>query len=275
MKSFRLRVPEGAGLGSALLLGLCGGVASAQPIVPEGNLIMFISGELLSADGEPAPEPGDRVRAVVAGESFEFAFSSGQSNARAFEIQIIGDDPDTEEVEGPQNGDDLSFEFFDSSRNVVRVDVAALNDAGETVSVDFEGEQSISIPIGGGDLPPDFGGVVRELDLILGVLPPGGIDGGGGGGNGGGGSGGGGSTGGNPDVNGDGKVDARDTAMVIRSIVAGPALRSFQQLNAADVDGNGVVNVADAIRIVRGGPPPTPPQTQATASAADEEDGTP
>ena len=199
-----------------------------------------IVGQLFSADGAPDPEPGDQIGAYF-GDTVVgvFDFTSGQSDPRAFSIEVNGAEDGLPALVGPELGDRITFRFFDSSRNLIDPNVVALNDSGETVNVTFQGTLVPNIPGLPLDLTPS-----REFDLRLeggATTDPGG----------GGGDGGDNQPQGNPDVDGDGEVTRADAALVLRVVVGSTRSVDENTLARADVNGDGVVSTADAIAVLK------------------------
>lgn len=230
-------------------------IAQFGTINPQTLRVVQLEGTLLSASGAPAPEAGDEIGAFFGDQIIgSYIFTAAQSDSRAWEMKIFGDDPDTGTVkEGPAGGDVITFKFFDSSTDTTRLDIVATRkDNGEVITVLFPHDvpDTIQFPVNIPGAPPFPGapGPSIPFNLTLGIGAPGGGGGGGGGDGGGGGGGGGGS--GNPDVNGDGKIDKYDAALVIRVMTG--AIRGVTQSEAAraDVNNDGVVNTNDAILIL-------------------------
>lgn len=195
-----------------------------------------LTGEMLSAEGAPTPEAGDQVAAFFQGEVVGLFTFTSETSGRQFSFVVFGDNPSTSEVDGPRQGDRVEFRFFDSSANQVRTDIRVENTQGEAFNYRYGGEEvppildDLPIPI---DLTP-----TRNINLRLGVQP-------------GGGGGGGGEPSGDFDVNGDGTVDKRDAALVLRIISGASRGVSSSVVARADVNGDGVVNTQDAIDILR------------------------
>jgi hypothetical protein len=225
----------------ALIGGAClapGAAAQFDPPLPS-NAREIIAGEVLPGDAGVTPEPGDEIGAlfeeVVIGR---FVFTSTQDQPDAFEIELFGDDPNTGEVEGPEFGDPIEFQFYDSSTNTF-LSMDVLNEQGEVINPTFRGEVFPDIPGLPIDLAPR-----RGLDLRIG----GGVDdddddGGDGGGGGGG--------GGDPDVNQDGRIDKKDAAIVLQVVLGGARILSEDLIRRSDVNGDGSVTTADAAAILR------------------------
>lgn len=215
-----------------------------------------ISGTAFPGESAGTIEPGDQLGAFFEDQligSFSFTGTTGPE----FDLVITGDNPDTQEVEGPRVGDPVEIRFFDSSTNFTIPDIRVETAAGERFNLTFQGQAVPSIP----GLPIDFT-PSRELNVRI-------SEGQGSGGGSGGGSDGGGSDGGGSgpglDVNGDGEVNREDAATVIRAIAAsrvsdrsGAAdtvrgrFVTASQLQAADVNQDGVVSSQDVMAVIRG-----------------------
>jgi len=219
--------------------------AQFDPVTLATNIQEQLGGELLSSEGAPVPEPGDQIAAMFGDLAIGvFTFTSTQTDPLAWDMIIFGNDPDTQNVkEGPGDRDRLTFRFFDASTNTTRLDVAAINADDEIITVLFEGDEALQFDFNFPGAPPFnlIPGPAIPFDLILGVMAPepspdeGGSDGDGGG---------------NPDVNGDGRVDKRDAALVLRIVVGATRIVSEAEARRADVNGDGVVSTADAIAIL-------------------------
>ncbi|RMH25354.1 MAG: hypothetical protein D6693_08830 [Planctomycetota bacterium] len=228
-----------------IVCGLWARPAAAQfdPVTPATNVVERLSGRVLSAEGAPVPEPGDQVAAFFGEQLLAvFTFTSTQTDPLAWDLLIFGDDETTQVKEGPSRGEAITFRFFDSSTNTVRQDVAPTNAQGEFVTVPFEGSETFQFPF---DIPgappfPDAPGPTVPFDLTLGVAAPTPPTTGGGGG----------PAGGDPDVNGDGRVDKHDAAVVMRVVIGAVRGVSSDEASRADVNGDGVVSTADAIAIL-------------------------
>jgi len=200
-------------------------------------------------------EAGDQLGAFF-GEQLvgSFAFTSG--TGPEFSLIISGDNPATQASEGPDTGEQVEIRFYDASTNFVLNNIRVETAGGERFNLTFQGQAVPNIPGLPIDLTPS-----RLLNVRI-------TEGGGAGGPSGPGGGGGGDPG-NPgqgfDVNGDGTVDRKDIALVIRAITAsnintssaaGQSLRARfvteQQLRAADVNGDGIVSSQDITTILRG-----------------------
>lgn len=251
---------------SAALAASLGAAAAAQfgDATPDTNIVESLSGQLLGAEGAPTPEPGDQIGAFFGDQLLAvFTFTSTQTDPLAWDMIVAGDDPETTDVkEGPGVGDVVRFRFFDSSTDMTRTDIVPTRqDNGEVITYVFRTDTpTFQLPIDVPGAPPFPGapGPNIPFNLTLGIAAP---DDGGAGGNGGGGNGGGGGSGqGNPDVNGDGRIDKRDAALVMRVMIG--ASRGVTQFEAsrADVNNDGVVDTRDVIAILskRGGFENTP-----------------
>lgn len=201
-----------------------------------------IVGEVTSESGAPTIDSGDEIAAIFNGEVVGLQrFGQTASGPLPTDIRVFGDDPETPEQEGPPLNAEITFQFFDQSTGMIRNNVVALNTAGEVSLVRFQGA---NIDIGLPDdspLPDDLLIPVQEFDLRLTAQDnaPGGGGGGGGGGQ------------GDPDVNGDGTIDKRDVALVLRAVIGASRRLTDTQIARADVDGDGTVTTADAIEIIR------------------------
>lgn len=217
---------------------------------PPTNIVEQLEGQMLSAEGAPTPEPGDQIAAFF-GEQIigVFTFVSTQADPLAWDMIIFGDDPDTpNDKEGPAPGDVITFQFFDISTNTTRLDVAPVSKAAsEVITVGFEGAETFQFPFTIPGAPPFPGapGPSIPFDLTLGIAAPtpgsgtpttGGTAG---------------PAGPSLDVNGDGKVDKHDAAVVLRLVAGAGHGLTEAQAAAADVNGDGVVNTKDAIEIIR------------------------
>ena len=247
----RSRVRPLAVLSTCLAASLTGpALAQFDAVTPATNILEQLGGQLLNAEGAPTPEPGDQVAAFFGDQPLAvFTFTSTQTDPRAWGMVIFGDDPNTGTVkEGPAPGDIITFRFFDASTNMTRLDLAPTNAQGETINVPFEGGETIDLGFNFPGAPPfNFTPTPSTpFDLTLGVAapaPPTNPTGSNP-------TGAGAAAGGNPDVNGDGRVDKLDAAVVLRIMVG--AVRGVSTADAAraDVNGDGVVNIEDAIAII-------------------------
>jgi len=239
-----------------LVVACCVWTATAQPFDPPATTSVRerITGLLMSGPGAPAPEPGDQLLAFFNDTLLGVhTFTSDQADPRSFDLLVIGDNPNTQEVEGPKVSQPLSLRFFDASTNFVRTDVAALNTNGEVFNLTFQGRAVIEITDTNGvplpipiDLTPR-----RNLDALIGgdAAKVGGAGGkvvtGAKGKSG--------ASGGSAafDVDGDGKITRGDAIIVIRLVIGARRAVSDQAASRADVNGDGVVNTKDAIAILR------------------------
>jgi len=223
-------------------------IAQFSAPAPETNIIERINGRLLSAEGAPEIEAGDEVAVFFGDQILDVdRFTDQQADPLAFELIAFGDDPDTEEQEGPPQNAPLTFRFFDASTSTERSDVAAVNDQDETITFRFNGAEAIQFPIDIPNAPPFPDAPSRTVDLVLGRQPASG-----GNGNGGGGGGDGGGDGGPTfDVDGDGQITRSDAAAVLRLVIGASRAASSGTLDRADVNGDGVVSTQDAIAVMR------------------------
>lgn len=215
-----------------------GATALAQFDVPTGTAVRErITGQLLSAEGAPAPEAGDQIGAFAGNQIVGIFSFSGETATREFSIVIFGDLETTNDVvEGAKRGQAIVFRFFDSSANTERTDVVVESPNGERYNYKYAGEEvppvldDLPIPI---DLTP-----TRTLNLRVGVTGGGGGDGDG-----------------DPvdkyDVDGNGKIEVADAAMVLRVVTGATRGVSSDALERADVNGDGAVSTADAIEILQ------------------------
>jgi hypothetical protein len=197
-------------------------------------------GVVNSDSGAPTIDSGDEIAAIFNGQVVGVQrFGSTASGPVNINLTVFGDDPDTEVVEGPRQGEQITFQFYDDSTGAIRNNVVALNLAGEISIVRFEGDRiDLDIP-----LPPDLLTPVQEFNFRLTAEDNSPGDGSGGDGGGGG--------QGNPDVNDDGVIDKRDVALVLRGVIgANRALTSGQRARA-DVNNDGAITSADAILVIR------------------------
>lgn len=228
------------GLRAIVVLGAAlgpGGAAMAQFDVPSSTAVRErISGQLLSAAGAPAPESGDQIGAFVGNQVVGLFTFSGEVTTREFNILIYGDlTSTTDSVEGAKRNEAVAFRFFDVSANTERTDVIVETPNGERFNYRYAGEEvppildDLPIPI---DLTPS-----RTLNLRVGVTT-----GGGGGDN-------------DPlnkfDVDGNGKIEVADAAMVLRIVTGATRGLGEAVVDRADVNGDGAVSTADAIEILQ------------------------
>lgn len=205
-----------------------------------------VAGSLQLDEGAPVPEPGDQLGAFFRGDlvgAFTFTSESETANGFEFSLTVSGDDPGTSEVEGPSTGDRVEFRFFDSSSNTVFNSLrgrrpGTTENFNYTFSGQFIPPELDSFPI---DIPLE---PTAPVDFLLTEDTNGTGNGGGGGG------GVGDFT--TYDVNGDGQIDSKDVAFVLRFVVGRTAPGSGDTPSArADVDGDGVISTRDAIAIIR------------------------
>lgn len=217
-------------VGVAGLLGMCGGALGAFDTPASTPVAEKLTGTFIPGDSGVTPEGGDQI-GVFDKDGVAGVFQFDSSGGATFTVKVYGDDPDTEEKEGPKVGDKVTFRFFDASTNS-EVELVALNASGERVNVTFQGASVPELPIElpGLDLTP-----TRTFDLTPGS------EGGGGGGDG--------EPAGQYDVNGDGKVNTEDAALVLRAVMRG--VSTVDGATNVDVDGDGSVTTADAIEVLR------------------------
>lgn len=209
-----------------------------QPIVT--SVRERIGGEFIPGSSGPVPEDGDQIGAffndTVSVGFFQFGAESAQS--REFSITLYGKVSQSDPGNGPARGQRVTFKYYRSSTNET-IPLRVLNARGDTVNFTFQGQDVPPIDIPGFN----FGDLLTPSRAFN--LAPATGDGG----NGGGGGGGGGTPSGNPDVNGDGVVDRRDAAIILRLIIGGPATQ--EERGRADVNGDGVVDTRDVIEVYR------------------------
>jgi len=230
------------GLSAALFMpALC-----AAQFVPAGATTVRerVAGELRLSDDAPIPVDGDQLAAFFDGRvaSEIFQFTSQNVESRQFSIVIFGNNPATEDIEGPSVGDTVEFRFYRASTNMVYRRLGTLNQAGEVFNYQFNG---LELPdfIDGFPFPIDLI-PTAPLDLRLTGDPEnsGGSDGGSGGG----------SDGPGPpnyDVNGDGRVTIHDAAEILR-VMSGATIRVVSTTRA-DVNRDGRVDMRDVIAVLR------------------------
>ncbi|MEM8834384.1 MAG: dockerin type I repeat-containing protein [Planctomycetota bacterium] len=188
-----------------------------------------IEGEVLGGEGF-SPEGGDAVRAYFEGEALSEAQVGDDGR---FSILLIGDNTATLTVnEGPVRGANISFRYFDQSQNTERTDVQVETPTGEPFNFTFQGEEVVSVPFLPFDLTP-----TRNFNLRVGVEGAGGS--------------GSGEPAGNFDVDGNGVVNTKDAAMVLRIVTTGGTGVDEDTRARADVDGNGAINTQDAIGVLQ------------------------
>lgn len=221
------------GIAAAAILALAAPAVGQFGTPGSSNVAERIVGTLLETDDGPVSEQGDQIGAF-AGEDLAGIFTF-ESADRAFSVLIFGDDPNTAGTdEGPDVGDRIRFRFFDASTNETS-DLDVINASGERFNLTFQGAEvpALPVPLPGLDLTP-----TREFNLRAAGSSGGGGDGGGG-------------SSIDGDVNGDGRVDTEDAALVLRLVVGGGRLATDAERTAADVNGDNVVSTADAILILR------------------------
>jgi len=189
-------------------------------------------GQIVSGDISITPEAGDQVAVVWQGRAVGLFQFEGESPGTDFDVTAFGDDPDTDEVEGPVFGQPIIFQYYDLSTNNV-LGLTPVNSDGERVNVVFQGEFIPDLPIDlpGFDLTPS-----RAIDLATGFANSGGGDGDGG------------ADLATYDVNGDGRVDEEDVAAVLRAVITRTTTSSGA---SPDVNSDGSVTTADAIEVMR------------------------
>lgn len=190
-----------------------------------------LAGKLLSAEGAPTVAAGDQLGAFFNNQLVGLATFASTDNA--FSFKIYGDVASTTAVEGPREGQAVTFRFYDASTNSTRTDLRVENLEGEPFSYRYAGTEGapVGLPI---DLTP-----TRTLNIKIGATSTGG----------------GGNGGGTPtnkyDVDASGKVDTADAAMVLRIVTGGARGVSDETRARADVTGDRKVDTADAIEIMR------------------------
>lgn len=232
---------------SPLVVCLVGTAAQAQGFGVPGSTPVRerVTGSLIPGESL-SPEAGDQVAILFDGEPAGVQTFQSGDDLSEFSVLVFGDDPNTEGiVEGPRFNEVGQVAFYDSSTDTVRTDVRLENSAGEPVTYRYRGEEVPDLPIElpGLDLTP-----VRSLNLRLGAEPnPGGGDGDDDGGDGG---------DGGPtrslDVNADGRVETSDAAIILRIVTGARSSVTSDDIDRADVDGDGVVTTRDAIEVLRG-----------------------
>lgn len=223
--------PRGAVFAVVALL-LCWVVpsASAQFGTPGSTDIrQRVIGVVQSGEGDPVPQGGDQIAAIFENEVVGLFVFEGVDPDPDFNIVIFGDDPETEVVEGPEFGDQVTFRYFQSSTSNT-VNMTPVNASGQDSTYIFQGETLPDFPVilPGFDLTP-----TRQLDLRFG-------------------SGGGPGVGEDQerfDVNGDGRIDQRDVALVLSVVIGGTTEQSI--VSASDINGDGTVSTQDGIAIMR------------------------
>lgn len=193
-----------------------------------------ITGKLLSAEGAPTPAQGDQL-GVFFNNTLCGAVTFDTTND--FSILIYGDLASTTTVvEGPKPGEAVAFRFYDASANATRTDLRVETLTGEAYNYRYAGEEQtipdgLPIPI---DLTP-----TRSLNIKIGAT-----SGGGGGGT------------DDPtakyDVDGNGKVDTADAAMILRIVTGGASRGVSDEIKTrADVNADKKVDTADAIEVMQ------------------------
>ncbi len=237
----RTRANWSGSVAAAIVAGVgVTGTALGQFDVPASSSVREkIVGQFLSADGAPSPASGDQIGAFAGGKVVGLFSFTGEVASREFTITIFGDLPATSDVvEGAKLNEAVTFRFFDASANAERTDVVVETTGGERFNYKFAGEEAppilddLPIPI---DLTP-----TRTLNLRVGVAT-------------GGGNGDGGSTdpAGKYDIDGNGKVEVADAALVLRIVTGSTRGLGKDAIGRADVTGDGVVSTADAIEILQ------------------------
>lgn len=231
--SNRTGLPMGSGVlvALALVLGWLAPQASAQFGTPGSTDIrQRMVGVVVSGEGDPEPQGGDQIAAIFNNEVVGLFVFEGVDPDPDFNIVIFGDDPETEIVEGPRFGQQVTFRYFQSSTSNT-INMTPVNASGQDSTYFFQGEALPDFPVilPGFDLTP-----VRQLDLRFG-------------------SGGGGAGVGEDqarfDVNGDGRIDQRDVALVLSVVIGNTTEQGM--VSAADINGDGVVSTQDGIAIMR------------------------
>jgi len=199
-----------------------------------------LTGELVFTDDGPTPEAGDQVGAFF-NDQLVGAFTIEDPAELGFSFIVSGDDPATDDlVEGPTTGEIVTFRYFDASTNTALTNVTAINNSGEALTYTFAGEDPMIPP--GFPFPDDLVPLpTATFDIRVGGQEPGGGNGGGGDGDGGGSA--------SLDLDGNGKVDVKDAALVLR-VVSGSRVAG-SSAGSADVNGDGRVDVDDAVFILQ------------------------
>lgn len=235
----------GSPLTLAVLATLCMPAWCGAQFIPSGGTAVRerVAGVLRLAPDAPIPRDGDQLAAFfdgkIASEVFQFTVASAQS--LEFSIVIFGNDPGSEEVEGPSVGDAVEFRYYRASTNMVYRRLGTLNVEGEVFNYVFNG---LELPdfIDGFPFPIDLI-PTAPLDLRLTGNPE---DSGGSLGEGGSGEGEGPP---NYDVNRDGRVNVRDAAEILR-VMSGASFRVVAP-SRADVNRDGRVDMRDVIAVMR------------------------
>ncbi|MFG0274348.1 MAG: dockerin type I repeat-containing protein [Phycisphaerales bacterium] len=221
-------------------------IATSAPAVAqfEGPLTSPIRSRIVgvinSDSGAPTIGPGDEIAAIFDGRVVGLqVFGTTATGPVNISITVFGDDPATPDVEGPDPGDQITFQFYDDSTGAIRNNVVPLNLAGEVSIVRYEGDFiDLEIP-----LPPELLTPVQEFNFRLTAEDGSPGDGSGGGG--------GGTGQGNPDVNNDGVIDKRDVALVLRGVIGANRVLTATQRARADVNNDGAITTADAVLVIR------------------------
>jgi len=226
---------------AATLAAACPAAAQDDPgfgIPGETPVQERIVGELVFTDDGPTPEAGDQIGAFF-NDQLVGAFTIDDPDQLDFSFIVSGDDPATDDlVEGPATGEIVTFRYFDASTNTALTNVTAINNSGEALTYTFAGEDPMLPP--GFPFPDDLIPLpTATFDIRVGGQDQGG--GGGGDGDGGGSA--------NLDLDGNGKVDVKDAALILR-VVAGSRFGSIAA-GDADVNGDGRVDVDDAVFILQ------------------------
>ncbi|MCR9215860.1 MAG: dockerin type I repeat-containing protein [bacterium] len=233
-------------LASLLGITLLAGESLGQFVPGGGTLVRErVAGVLRLSSDAPVPVDGDQIAAFYNGqivsEVFQFTVESAES--LEYSVVVFGDDPSTEEQEGPAVGETVEFRFYRQSTNVVYKRLGTLNQGGEVFNYQFNGQE---LPDFIGDLPFPIDLIpTAPLDLRLTNDPEDS------GGSVGGGDGDGGEVDDTPnyDVDGDGRITIKDAAEILR-VMSGA---SFRVVPAARADANkdGKVDIRDVIGVLR------------------------
>ena len=231
----------------AMGVAILAGESLGQFVGSGGTLVRErVAGVLTLAPDAPTPVDGDQIAVffdgVVVSEVFQFTVATAES--REYSIVVFGDDPSTEEKEGPAVGDQVEFRYYRESTNVVYKRLGTLNQNGEVFNYQFAGQE---LPDFIGDLPFPIDLIpTAPLDLRLTGDPEdsGGSIGG---------SGGGGGDDGPPtpdyDVDADGRITLKDAAEILR-LMSGASIRVVSA-SRADANKDGTVNLRDVIGVLR------------------------
>jgi hypothetical protein len=221
---------------------------SLGQFVPGGGTLVRerVAGVLRLASDAPTPVDGDQIAAFLDGQvvSEVFQFTVDSAESLEFSVVVYGDDPSTEEKEGPAIGDTVEFRFYRQSTNVVYKRLGTLNQGGEVFNYQFNGQE---LPDFIGDLPFPIDLIpTAPLDLRLTSDPE---DSGGSVGGDGDGDGEGEDTTPDYDVDGDGRITVKDAAEILR-VMAGASFRVVSA-SRADANKDGTVNIRDVIGVLR------------------------